>query len=119
MPKKGPKGKKGKAAAAVDESVEVAPEPEPVSEEPWTCLECEQENEFTDEACIACDEPRPKAAEPEAVDPYAGFKVGTRWMRPTRSPVWRAAAAGLLRPPPGHRCSALALVLTLAVLLQV
>ena len=86
MPKKGPKGKKGKAAAAVDESVEVAPEPEPASEEPWTCLECEQENEFTDEACIACDEPRPKAAEPEAVDPYAGFKVGTRWINPTCSP---------------------------------
>ena len=66
MPKK-KGGKKGKAAA-VDESVEVQPEPEPVSEEPWICAECEQENECTDEACIACDEPRPQAAEPEAVD---------------------------------------------------
>jgi hypothetical protein len=67
MPKK--KGKKAKAAAVEE------PEPEPQPEEPWICLECEQENEASDEACIACDEPRP--APPEAADErYVGYKVG-------------------------------------------
>ena len=66
MPKKGGRGKK---AAALPEP---QPEPEPELAEVWVCAECEQENESTDTACIACDDLRPAAvAAPKQLDSEA------------------------------------------------
>ena len=73
MPKKKAGGKKGKAKDDAEE-----PEPEPqAAAAGWVCAECAQENEGSDEVCVACEEPRPAAAEPEADGGrYAGYKVG-------------------------------------------
>ncbi|KAJ3189567.1 hypothetical protein HK101_008902 [Irineochytrium annulatum] len=43
--------------------------------DPWTCIECEYENEPTDVACASCDIPRPLETA-NSDDRYAGFKVG-------------------------------------------
>jgi hypothetical protein len=51
----------------------------------WVCVECEQENEGTDEVCIACEEPRPAAPEPEVDDRYAGYKVGASFTARTKA----------------------------------
>ena len=51
---------------------EPEPEREPQPAEIWVCEECEQENECTDAACIACDDPQPSAvAAPRRVDSEA------------------------------------------------
>ncbi|KAG1668985.1 hypothetical protein FOA52_000578 [Chlamydomonas sp. UWO 241] len=63
------KDKKG-AAPGGDEA------PAATSAGPWTCAECEQENEAGDAVCCACEEPRPVAAQPSSSDPYSGFVVG-------------------------------------------
>lgn len=42
----------------------------------WECAECAQENEAGDEACLACEEPRPQNDSGHGGDDkYAGYKV--------------------------------------------
>jgi tRNA-binding EMAP/Myf-like protein len=42
----------------------------------WECAECAQENEASDETCIACEEPRPSQdADGDSNDKYSGYKV--------------------------------------------
>ena len=65
-----PKGKKG-AAAPPEAAAAAAPAA-------WECPECAQENEAADEACCACDAPRPAAppAAGEEGGKYAGIVCG-------------------------------------------
>ena len=63
------KGKKGADAAAAPAAAEPAG---------WECPECAQENEGGDDACCACDAPRPAAAAGAAGEAsrFAGYAVG-------------------------------------------
>ena len=56
-----------------------APEPEeaPAAGTAWECGACGQENEGTDEACCACDEPRPAAPGGEAPLMGIGGEIGS------------------------------------------
>jgi tRNA-binding EMAP/Myf-like protein len=67
-----PKAKKAAAASAP---------PTPAADAAWECPECAQENEAADEACCACDAPRPPPAAgagggDDEDDKYRGYKVG-------------------------------------------
>ena len=52
--KKSSKAKDGEAGAKPEEAAPAAAE--------WTCEECGQENEPTDDVCCACEEPRPQSS---------------------------------------------------------
>lgn len=49
----------------------------PVADADWECPECAQENEASDDLCIACEEPRPAGSSGgDGEDgPYAGYKI--------------------------------------------
>lgn len=60
----GKKEKRGKASE---------PESAPIqTQDEWVCDECGQDNESSDAACCACEEPRPSTED----DPYKGYMVG-------------------------------------------
>jgi len=71
MPKK-EKKEKGKKKSVEDEVAAVEVEPLP-----WTCGECDYENEDEIEECESCGAARPVVEPaPEQDTPYAGYKVG-------------------------------------------